>query len=573
VVQGSCQNIEIRNNDISQVNFSTDPDPEVNYDTNSYPLLIYGTGAIQNVTIDGNTVHDSQTGFSEGIAVNGNVDGFDITNNLVYNISNIGIDAIGHEGTASVNDQARNGTIKGNVVRDCKSPYATSAGIYVDGATDVIIENNEVYNCQWGIEVGCENADKTTSDITVRNNFIYNNDDAGIAIGGFNYPFDDGSLPDPNEEESGKVIDCSIINNSCYNNDKIDGSIGGESGELSISYTENCTIANNIFYTKNNDLVNLGRSENLTLDYNLYYKTGVANYGFISNQDANSSYGDPQFISTSTPDLHLSSNSPAIDNGDDSVEIGSTDFDGDSRVQGGTVDIGASVNGIATITNIDPLPNYYDVTLVQRNVLVEQGETYEVTFRARADENRQLELEINLNSGLYTTYHYEPVSLSSNWEVYTIDFTMTSPTDNNANFGLYMGGNTTNIYIDNVSLQKVDCEGESSCPEEGDNCDDGNVCTTGSTVDADCNCTGGNYTDADGDGVCVGNDPNDNDPCVPNACPSDQSAYPSGVPHSIPGIINATDYDDGGEGIAYHDTSNDNKGMKLHQNSAAVNST
>jgi len=48
-------------------------------------------------------------------------------------------------------------------------------------------------------------------------------------------------------------------------------------------------------------------------------------------------------------------------------------------------------------------------------------------------------------------------------------------------------------------------------------CDDGDACTTGDVYDANCICAG-TYTDADGDGVCIGDDSNDNDPCVPNTC-------------------------------------------------------
>lgn len=39
-----------------------------------------------------------------------------------------------------------------------------------------------------------------------------------------------------------------------------------------------------------------------------------------------------------------------------------------------------------------------------------------------------------------------------------------------------------------------------------------------------------------------------------------QFAYPDGVPHAVPGEIQATYYDDGGEGIAYHDADATNKG-------------
>lgn len=44
-----------------------------------------------------------------------------------------------------------------------------------------------------------------------------------------------------------------------------------------------------------------------------------------------------------------------------------------------------------------------------------------------------------------------------------------------------------------------------------------------------------------------------------------QSAYPSGVPHAIPGTINSTEYDNGGEGVAYHDASSGNAGSGPRQ--------
>ena len=39
-----------------------------------------------------------------------------------------------------------------------------------------------------------------------------------------------------------------------------------------------------------------------------------------------------------------------------------------------------------------------------------------------------------------------------------------------------------------------------------------------------------------------------------------QSAYPSGTPHAVPGNIALKNYDNGGEGVAYHDTTNGNSG-------------
>ena len=260
IVSGNCDDISIRENDIHNIHFSANPGDIPNANTNSQPLIVYGTNGsdpVSNLLIEGNTIHDSRTGFSEGLAVNGNVDGFEVLDNVVHNITNIGIDIIGHEGEAPQNDQARNGLIAGNEVYQCKSPYATAAGIYVDGGKDLIIERNKVYECQWGIEIGCENVGKTTSNVVVRSNWIFKNVDAGIVMGGFDFP-----------SGSGKVINCQFTNNSCYGNDQDAGDVNAE---INISYTENCEIKNNIFFINNPSglalyIDNVG-SQNLVLNY------------------------------------------------------------------------------------------------------------------------------------------------------------------------------------------------------------------------------------------------------------------------------------------------------------------
>lgn len=420
IVEGNCQYIEIRNNDVSNINFSSDLGATVNSSTNSQPIIVYGSNAsnpVSNLIIAENTVRDSRTGFSEGLAVNGNVDGFEVSNNLVHDITNIGIDLIGHEGTASGDDQARNGLVKGNVVYNCKSPYATAGGIYVDGGKDIVIENNIVYQNQWGIEVGCENIGKTTSGIKVRNNLIYGNDDAGLAIGGFDFP-----------SGSGKVENCLFTNNTCYNNDVNSGDTGGVTGEINISYTENCILENNIFYATNTaDLilyVDNVNSVNLGLEYNQYYMTGgvefeyegaiytsLASYQIGTNQDANAIFSDPEFANTTTPDLHLTSISPAINAGNPSfvVAVGETDMDGASRVGDSRVDIGADeFDSVLPVTYLAPLQavSYTDFIELKWTTESEINHKHYLIQRSLDARNWEDIMTITGNSNNSTTKNY-----------------------------------------------------------------------------------------------------------------------------------------------------------------------
>ncbi|EJQ03209.1 hypothetical protein IE3_05580 [Bacillus cereus BAG3X2-1] len=103
-------------------------------------------------------------GLSEAIAVNENVDSFEVTNNKVHD-NNIGIVLIGHESISPVAalDQARNGIIRNNIVHYNSSFKNTSYneysadGIYVDGGKEIIIEQNQNYENDLGIEVAFVN--------------------------------------------------------------------------------------------------------------------------------------------------------------------------------------------------------------------------------------------------------------------------------------------------------------------------------------------------------------------------------------------------------------------------------
>lgn len=413
IVEGDCKGVELRENEVYNINFSTNPSDVATETRNSQPIIVYGSNASAPVTgliIDGNIVRDSRTGYSEGLAVNGNVDGFEVTNNEVYNVSNIGIDIIGHEGTAAANDQARNGLIADNLVYNCKSPYATAAGIYVDGGMDLIIERNVVHDGQWGIEIGCENLGKTTSGVIVRNNFIYNNDDAGLVMGGYNFP-----------SESGKVTDSEMLNNSLYHNDQLAGGIGEVTGEIAVTYVENCRISNNIVHANPPTglllYVDPVNSIGLSLDYNLYYSDALAEFEYegafyadfaaykaAGVQDAASAFADPKMMLPATGDLHLTTDSPARDAGDPATaSAGLTDIDGEARVDNGSIDIGAD-EFVATLPVVyqDPFRARLveDVVLLSWRTSTETGaSSYTIEKSADAINWESIAQQVAANAG------------------------------------------------------------------------------------------------------------------------------------------------------------------------------
>jgi len=352
LVEGNCQNIVIEGCKIHDIHFSSDVNAPANAGTNAQGIVVYGSNssiAISNLKILSNLLYNCRLGYSEGIAVNGNVNGFEISGNTIYNLTNIGIDLCGHEGTCSdpAFDQARNGFVKNNIVYNCISPYATSGGIYVDGAKNITIENNISYLNGYGIEVGCENIGESADSIIVRDNIFYNNQVCAIAVGGYAYP-----------NGSGKVMNTAIRNNTCYYNDYSNSGFG----ELYLSYSENSVIENNIFYTSSQDILTYAEltQPNLSFNYNIFYcQSGAGslltnwngnnynNYSsFItgSGTNINSAFADPLFVlaNITNPDFHITATSPAINAGNPSFipAFSELDIDGEIRANG-IVDCGA----------------------------------------------------------------------------------------------------------------------------------------------------------------------------------------------------------------------------------------
>jgi hypothetical protein len=292
--------------------------------------------------------------------------------------------------------------IRGNIVFNHKVKSGGGAGIIVGssanpGLTDVLVENNQVYNN--GTNVNLDHGiylAQTVDGVTVRNNTIYSNASNGISL-------------------NGVVTNSLIERNVCYLNGQagvILGTIGAAAGNVirnNLLYTNvqaglqisgNClsaAIYHNTLVNNSNGagtgygvhLTTLGTSgvifkdnavyQDATVvggqfcqpirvgnagillaatgnvfDYNDYYYLGQTNskignvagtnktlaewQAMTGSPDPNSLAVDPVFVTNYT-DLHLQSSSPCRNAG---VDVGATnDYDGHARPMGAAVDIGA----------------------------------------------------------------------------------------------------------------------------------------------------------------------------------------------------------------------------------------
>ena len=157
-------------------------------------LLGISSNPCTDFIIDNCYIHDCDTGWCEAITINGNVDGAIVRNCTIHDTKNIGIDVAGNfswvvdevpaDEQASFINQARNCKVYNNLVMNCLSPYATSAGIYADGSSYNEFYDNFVYNCQCGIEFGAEESGREIVGNKAYRNYI-SGCGRGIGVGGY----------------------------------------------------------------------------------------------------------------------------------------------------------------------------------------------------------------------------------------------------------------------------------------------------------------------------------------------------------------------------------------------------
>jgi hypothetical protein len=362
---------------------------------NAFGMAVYGTSKspITQLVISGNEVYDNRTGESETLTVNGNVTHFKITNNLVHDNDNIGIDMIGFEDVGPVGyDQAMYGEVSGNTVYNISGITNPGEGfeydadgLYCDGCAYVTVERNVIMQVDYGIETTSENqvcqangtewsgpnntgkAGKGTSPcygryVTVRNNLFYGSNSCGNSIGGYAPATQKGG---PSNGGGSSYHDV-FVNNTLYNNGTQAGSRreGTPSGEFQIQNqvgsAQGDIYENNVLYAGSPNLwINSFVAPSAsypappaTLNWNIYnsvagyvegtsiWWAGAAGYASFSNwqtssgEDANSLATDPLFVALgdTPPNFDTFPASPAVDAGSTSLacSVGWCDPDGSS---------------------------------------------------------------------------------------------------------------------------------------------------------------------------------------------------------------------------------------------------
>lgn len=348
---GLVQDVQLKYLSVLGIAWTGNPNLIPGPNNNAQPIIVYGEGttaanAISGLVISNCTVQNCNPGHSETISLDGNITGALIATNGVFNNTNIGIHMGGGYGVCSVPalDKVRNSVITkcsrhGNV-----SAYATSAGIYIDGADSIIVHGNNCRENGYGIEVGCEE-NGTSQGVIVIDNLLYWNRESGLAIGGHD------------TQTTGQVIGALVRNNCFYRND----STYTGSGELYITKASGCVFRNNGFNVNDQNILfsreDIGPQVNNNMDHDAWWVptndatdaevnwgpnviSGYADFLATTGWNANGFFDEPQLV---WPDqggylFGIQPTSPCVDAGDPATVI--LPIEGPLRLQGPAIDIG-----------------------------------------------------------------------------------------------------------------------------------------------------------------------------------------------------------------------------------------
>jgi Right handed beta helix region len=297
------------------------------------PASYYGGGELEvtskNIRVTNNTIDNANNWLDQEALSIWGVNGFDVSYNLVKNSKTEGIDAkVG----------SRNGRIHHNTVTNVAVWSGTGRNggpaIYIDGNRadmyNIDVYNNVLYNNRAdAIAVADEDsAIGGVRDIRIYNNIAYNNGTLG-SNGGQCLSF------------GGRVTNVQAYHNTCYRNIysfTIDAAYGAN--------PSNITLRNNIFADPTYQNAYIKSATGIRLENNLITTT-VANlfdpffpaptFTSVGNIRASSA----GFVNAAANDFHLTASSAARDKGSSTVGKATTDFDGVTRPQGASPDMGA----------------------------------------------------------------------------------------------------------------------------------------------------------------------------------------------------------------------------------------
>ena len=119
-------------------------------------------------------------------------------------------------------------------------------------------------------------------------------------------------------------------------------------------------------------------------------------------------------------------------------------------------DIFDASSGFAHAAITDGDWDVWDVGIRQPQLNIENGKSYRVSFRAKSDVGRHIQVQVEETHAPWTNYsNYESFYLGTSWDDYSFEFAMTDTTDSDAQLEFDLGYWDTGVSIDDVVLEEI----------------------------------------------------------------------------------------------------------------------
>jgi len=319
------------------------------------------------VTLSNNTISNNNSNYSSGGGVYIGGGTVTLSNNIISNntASYYGGGVCINGGIVTLNNN--------NILNNISSNYG--GGIYMDKSTvnmyNNIISGNSAVSAGAGVYV-------SNMIAGIRNNVISNNKHAAVksGYGGGISLYNSSSM---------------IINNTiAYNDAENGGGMYCSSGSSpvvinNIIYGNTSSVGEQVYVNDNNSapkmLYNLNQCDCLGI-------TSGVNYNWDANYDASNFDANPQFVNYALQNYRLKSTSPCINAGIEDVTglgLPNADIDGNTRIYGGRIDIGAYEYGT---------PTGVEHVTVQNQLMIYPNPSHDGIFQLATDSN-------NINWAVY----------------------------------------------------------------------------------------------------------------------------------------------------------------------------
>lgn len=345
LVDGQGENILFENCEISGIESSF-------MSSDSAAFMVLGSRAerpLESVQMTDMAIH-SCSGLGAAISLRGNVVKASINTTHIQKNECVGIELLGNHGVcnSAIMDIPRDTVIRKNYIHDLHQTSVHSGGykpaiaILADSVDGLLVESCRVQSCDSGIELFASKKGFGLKNATLRNNWIQECESSGIVLGSKDY-------------QSGRTEVLKLFNNTLVENDQA----GHSRGEVWFRYhVDHCVIKNNLFIPEQQDNVShyIGQLSKkqipnvLIMSHNFYAKRGnqaIWQIGFSESVgyanwmskgfDRDSQWGELLFDKNGLPH----SFAQIRDKADGSVSQSSEDVDGNPRVIGQGLDIGA----------------------------------------------------------------------------------------------------------------------------------------------------------------------------------------------------------------------------------------